>query len=468
MNHGDNLARRLRPGLVLLTGLCWLPVPGYPDAVGNTVGHVVFARGQVAARTGESGSNPARLLGQNSAIFAADVVETGIDSFAVIEFIDKARMTVRPDTRFHIGQYRRDGQAEARIHLDQGGIQTTPGSIAASHPDRVEIETPLATLKPGDAEFTARLCGNNDCKAATVPEASPHAARVIALKGMVLAINRDGERSLQLGAAIDTDDRIKTLQQSYAVLLFRDGGKISLEPVSEFLIAEYHYQPDRNDNKSVINVLSGGLRALTGAIGRDNHRNYQITTPVATIGIRGTGFDLYCQGTCTASGTDRSAGLYSYVWKDSITLTNQSGTYTLDENRAGYIATADSPAIALPQLPLQFTRNPAPRPDGVTLPPGANKTATKGLYVTVQNRNGRVQVQDRTGKTTTITATSGGFVSDRGLMQAGLPDGQTPQADRLPAPATPLSTLERDYSNWSEDAAATDATNNDNAGCEVQ
>ncbi|MDX1434446.1 MAG: FecR domain-containing protein, partial [Gammaproteobacteria bacterium] len=41
-------------------------------------------------------------------------------------------------------------------------------------------------------------------------------------------------------------------------------------------------------SRSFFSLLKGGLRTITGAIGKLNRKAYQIRTPVATIGIRGT------------------------------------------------------------------------------------------------------------------------------------------------------------------------------------
>lgn len=465
----------LYPGLALWAGLLLAFESGHTLADTRVVGHIVFARGEVAAQTGEPGINPPRLLGQNSEIHESDVVQTGLDSFAVIEFIDKARMTVRPNTHFSVEKYTREGQGEARITLNQGGIQTTPGSIAGKNPDQVQIQTPVATIKPGNAEVSTRLCGDNECKTASSTEDNTHAARVITLEGMALAIGPQGERELQIGSPVDVSDRIKTLEKSHVVLLFKDSGKITVNPESEFLISEYRYEPNQSDNKSVVKVLSGGIRALTGAIGKENHKNYQVNTPVATIGIRGTGFDLYCLGACVATGTPASttskepaAGLYSYVWKDSITLSNQSGQYELAEHKASYIASSSSPAIAIAQLPAVITQNPTPRPDAIKTPPSAEKSATKGLYVSVKSKEGQAQVQGRNGQSHTVSSGSGGFVGGNGQVHTDLTSDQTLKPDTLPSPNTPLSNLETGYSTWTETPAASGSSQNGSVGCEVQ
>ena len=46
-------------------------------------------------------------------------------------------------------------------------------------------------------------------------------------------------------------------------------------------------------------LVKGGLRAVDGLIGQTTPQNYGVETPVATIGVRGTAFDVrYCGDDC--------------------------------------------------------------------------------------------------------------------------------------------------------------------------
>lgn len=55
------------------------------------------------------------------------------------------------------------------------------------------------------------------------------------------------------------------------------------------------------ESRSVLRLVKGGLRAVTGLIGRETRTQYQVLTPVATIGIRGTDFlAAICDAACAA------------------------------------------------------------------------------------------------------------------------------------------------------------------------
>ena len=45
-----------------------------------------------------------------------------------------------------------------------------------------------------------------------------------------------------------------------------------------------------NEGTLLFNFIRGGMRTVSGAIGKVNRSNYSVKTPVATIGIRGTSY----------------------------------------------------------------------------------------------------------------------------------------------------------------------------------
>jgi hypothetical protein len=107
----------------------------------------------------------------------------------------------------------------------------------------------------------------------------------------VTAVGADGaSRPLSKGSALETGDLIQTMG-GRAQIRFSDGGFVSLQPNTEFRIDEYVYEGKTDGSeKGFFSLIKGGLRAITGAIGHVNKKNYQVNTAVATIGIRGTEF----------------------------------------------------------------------------------------------------------------------------------------------------------------------------------
>ncbi len=108
--------------------------------------------------------------------------------------------------------------------------------------------------------------------------------------GDVSAVNTKGEkRSLSKGAPINQGDTISTGSDARAQIRFSDGALVSLQPQTQFRVDGFQYDGKTDGSeKGFFSLLRGGMRTITGLIGRFNRENYKINTPVATIGIRGT------------------------------------------------------------------------------------------------------------------------------------------------------------------------------------
>ena len=108
--------------------------------------------------------------------------------------------------------------------------------------------------------------------------------------GDVSAVNAKGEkRSLSKGAPINQGDTVSTGSDARAKIPFSDGALVSLQPKNQFRVDGFQYDGKTDGaEKGFFSLLRGGMRTITGLIGRFNRENYKINTPVATIGIRGT------------------------------------------------------------------------------------------------------------------------------------------------------------------------------------
>lgn len=179
-------------------------------------------------------------------------------------------------------------------------------------------------------------------------------AKVIVSVGKVEAIGLDGEvRRLKRRSEVYTSDTVMTHSGAKAQLRFTDGSMLALKPDSHFSIESYQYNSGDEDGKAVYNLLKGGMQTITGAIGRKNKENYALKTPTATIGIRGTYYQLKsCQGDCfNSAGASEPDGLYGGVKGGAIQITNSSGSYTINVGEYFYMADPEAPVVMLEKPP---------------------------------------------------------------------------------------------------------------------
>jgi len=138
------------------------------------------------------------------------------------------------------------------------------------------------------------------------PALANTAAQVDFAVGSVTATGKDGRaRPLAKGGEVLAGDRVVT-RNGRAQLRFSDGAYVSLQPNTTFEVREYNYDGKTDGTeRGIFGLLRGAMRTVTGLIGRVNRNAYQIQTPTATVGIRGTGglIEVLADGTTRVTGT---------------------------------------------------------------------------------------------------------------------------------------------------------------------
>ncbi len=107
---------------------------------------------------------------------------------------------------------------------------------------------------------------------------------VIAVVQQSEADGETGRRVLMQEAAVFSGDRIITGPQGEAQVKFRDDTKLVVGPNSTMVIDAFVFADDNTARDISINVVRGAFRFITGNSPKDV---YSITTPTATIGVRG-------------------------------------------------------------------------------------------------------------------------------------------------------------------------------------
>lgn len=150
------------------------------------------------------------------------------------------------------------------------------------------------------------------------------------------AVSQSGAtRALTKGAEIDVGDTIQT-NDARAQVKFTDGGYVSLQPNTTFKVEDYAYAAKKDGtDKSFFSLIKGGMRAITGLVGKTNKQAYRLNTPVATIGIRGTEF--------VAEYNDK---LLVKVGEGAVYMANNGGDVTLYAGQIGEVSDSnDKPEL---------------------------------------------------------------------------------------------------------------------------
>lgn len=167
--------------------------------------------------------------------------------------------------------------------------------------------------------------------------------QVVKSRGKTFAISENKKkRNLDLGSEVFVGDRVFTGVKGYIRLSMIDEAKIDLRCNSEMLIEDY--QLLRGANRSVIHLIKGSVNKITGSIGKMAEDIYEMHTPLATVGVRGTEYAirvLQSHG-CDGSLDVNSNGLFVKVNRGAIDLKSRKQKLALNSGEVAHLANKDS------------------------------------------------------------------------------------------------------------------------------
>ena len=178
------------------------------------------------------------------------------------------------------------------------------------------------------------------------------------LSGPVSVKKADGKTLAgAAGVKVIAGDVVATGAGGFARIEMTDGGEMVLRPDSQLQIESYRFaQGKPAEDNFVFRMFKGGLRTVTGLVGKRGNRDaYKLRTETATIGIRGTQFDLrVCAANCGALAD----GTYLAVRFGAVQTTNAQGTLPVAAGQVAHVP-PQRPPVILPRDPgIGFTPPP--------------------------------------------------------------------------------------------------------------
>ena len=121
--------------------------------------------------------------------------------------------------------------------------------------------------------------------------ADDNRGRVMYIRGSVTATDASTgvPRILRADSRVRLGEVIETGPKSVVQIVFPDRSMLHVKSNSKIKVEEFNFTKAKpEDDGMVINIFKGGMRSLTGLVGKRNPDKVRYKTPVATIGIRGT------------------------------------------------------------------------------------------------------------------------------------------------------------------------------------
>jgi hypothetical protein len=235
----------------------------------------------------------------------------------------------------------------------------------------------------------------------TLALAGPVAGTVVQLSGPLLVKKASGStKILSLKSEVENGDTLITEKNTYAMVKMIDNSTMTLSPASSVTIENFSFddgKPEIDDAK--FKLVKGGLRSVTGLLGKRSKEKYELKTPAATIGIRGTTFIasyvapdpetalasaqaflntsiaslpvaaidagvmapvMLAQSKVPGAAPGLPPGLYVSVIDGAINLSNKGGTLNFSAGQFGFTPNLTQPPVIMPKNPgIQFTPPPA-------------------------------------------------------------------------------------------------------------
>jgi FecR protein len=233
---------------------------------------------------------------------------------------------------------------------------------------------------------------------------------VTALSGSLLVKHANGAIAiLAVDSPLQAGDTLASRKDTYARLTLTDYSSVTLASDTELIMERYSFDQtptQSQNNTAVLNLARGRVHIVTGLLGKRSADTFTLTTPSATIDIRGsdmiaeyiapdrsevasigyTAAAAYkhvrmrsftsraplllaanssanlqlAQNTMPPPSAARAPGLYVQVLDGAIHLTNGGGTQNFTAGQFGFTPGFQTPPVILPANPgMQFTPPPS-------------------------------------------------------------------------------------------------------------
>jgi hypothetical protein len=149
-------------------------------------------------------------------------------------------------------------------------------------------------------------------------------------------------------------ETIATEAKSETMVKMADESTVLLRPNTRFQITEYKYEKAAADS-SVMTLLRGTMRMVTGLIGKRRPTNVRVNTLTATIGVRGTDFEV---AVIPEDTPEARAGVYDFVHDGAtnIKLTQLDRDLDVKKNQTAFapdkLKPGEDPLQLLSETPI--------------------------------------------------------------------------------------------------------------------
>jgi len=121
-------------------------------------------------------------------------------------------------------------------------------------------------------------------------QAQVEAGTVAAVQGTLQIDRAHGSQTAGIGTPILVGDRLRTGPNDRAKIVFRDDSVLDLAPGTEMTLDTQVFDPANHRFEALLHLIHGKARAWVSEYYRQARSRYEVETPTAVAGVRGTEF----------------------------------------------------------------------------------------------------------------------------------------------------------------------------------
>lgn len=333
--------------------------------------------GEITLLTGKgtaaSPEGAVRNLAKGARVYPGESLSTGPNSYLNVKFTDGGLVLLRPNTRFQIEQYVDAAavaqkpvpvtQAKAAVPVQSG--PTISKVAVATFGKQTFVVEGMGFADGATLIFTDVTNGKEYATGAAQSVTATRIAKISnfgtgAAHWQVKVRNPNGEESWPYDFGVGMD--VKPIPSPTAVAA-ASAPAVTAAPVATA-------GPVRQT--AVFKLLKGGFRTVTGLIGKADRGEYRVSTRTATIGIRGTDYEvILCDAACASDpvlqgsipgGAAVKGGTVVGVISGGVFVASDTGG-NVDVGPDQYVVTLpDGSIVRLPFQPRFLKIDPIPNP----------------------------------------------------------------------------------------------------------
>jgi FecR protein len=260
--------------------------------------------------------------------------------------------------------------------------------------------------------------------AAAPADADEPIGNVVTLTGVATVIRNKDSIALKLRDDIFLNDTVQTSASSSLGITFNDSTTFNLRADAKITIDNYVYEDGGKDNAAVFDIAKGTVAFVAAAVAKTG--NMAITTPTASLGIRGT------TGLVEVAGGAAANNIKLYPDPDGkvgrIEVNDRAGVRlgSLTQGASGFAIRPGTAGARVAAVPLTISPQQAQRDQGFVRQVHATQSAGR-----------QIVTEQRAVRRANPTLNNRGNQPSGPQRQNGLPGQNRPGAQQPATPAQP-------------------------------